>query len=179
METAKEERIEIIGSTAILLMRKLAKLASSFLGDDIYHFNQFTHYLFNLIGEEKVKKLLINNDSENKVRLNKIGNDFDKFLRKWKKFDILITNCKGYWDKIETREFKKITDKDLKEYSRYARYIPYFIDDLFSVSIYMISISSIRNMSFPSDAFTSNYQLGKTFRIEKRKIGSEPIIHRE
>lgn len=179
MEEKKEERIEITGATSVLLLRKLARFSADFFGSDIYHFNQFSHYLLNLIGEDKIRKLLVNNNSDNKTKLNAIGNDFDKFKRRWRNFDELITKCKGYWDKIETREFKKITDKDLKDYSRYAQEVPYFLDDLFAITIYMISISSIRNMGFPSDAFQNQYSLGRTFKIEKRRVGDNPIIHKD
>lgn len=176
----KEDKdlVEIISPTSLILIRKISRAFSSFLGDDIYHLNGFAHYLINIIGEKKVIKYMNLDESDNRERLKEFADNFENFKKKWKKFDVLITKAKGYWDKIENKKFDKINDKDLREYCKYAKYVPIMIDDLMTLTIFMISKTSIRRMSVPSDAWVNPQNIASPFKTEQRKVG-EPVIHHE
>lgn len=174
----EEDIVDIVSPTSLILIVKLGRSFSSFLGDDFYHLNGFAHYLFNIIGEKKLLEQMNKDESENKDRIKGLSKNWDNFLKKWKKFDKLITKAKGYWDKIENKDFKKITDKDLREYCKYAKYIPLIIDDLMTLTIFMISKTSIKRMSVPNYAWVTPTQFGKPNIIDQRKVG-EPIIHHE
>lgn len=174
-----KDLVEIISPTSLILIRKLALSFSSWIGDDLYHLNGFAHYLINIIGEKKVIKYMYSDESDNKDRLKEFADNFENFKKKWKKFDVVITKAKGYWDKIENKKFDKINDKDLREYCKYAKYVPLMIDDLMTLTIFMISKTSIRRLSVPSDAWKNIYGVDKSpFKTEQRKVG-EPIIHHE
>lgn len=174
-----KDLVEIISPTSLILIRKLARFGSEFIGADLYHLNGFAHYLLNIIGEKKVIKFISVDKSDNSERLKLIAENWESFCKKWRKFDVLITKAKGYWDKIENKKFDKINDKDLREYCKYAKYVPLMIDDLMALTIFMISKTSIRRMSIPSDAWVNPVNIANSpFKTDQRKVG-DPVIHRD
>jgi hypothetical protein len=122
-----------------ILLRKIAYYGSAHAGNDIYFMIESIRILVDYIGEEKVIEMLKTDDSQNKNRTNKLGNDFNIFWNKFKKLSVHINRAKGIYDKIEDKRFAEINKKQEKDYLRAIKKISLIDDEIYTLFVFLIT----------------------------------------
>ena len=95
-------------------LRKIAYASSSTLGNDIYFLKEFIDLMIQVIGEDKVIKMLKEDKGNNRTNLNKIGNNWNEpsgMKNNLIKFDKVVEKTKASFDLLEDKTLKK---KDIK-----------------------------------------------------------------
>lgn len=182
--TEEKNLIQIPEGMDEILMRTLAYFGSTYLNNDLFYLKRFIDMMINIVGKEKLIQMLKEDNSENKKRLNEIGNNFDKFEKESIELDRLINLAKGFYDNIEDKKFNDI-DKDEKRISnfmRYAKNISPIKPDIYSLAIFLWDISSLKKKTFKSEYWRILEHRG--FRavgeFKQKRVGEENVpIYRE
>lgn len=134
-------------------LRKIAQWATSSLGNDIYYLKEVVDMLLNEIGEDKVVDMLKQDDSENKKKNNKLGEEWDKFKKSWKRLDILLSEVKPVYDLIENKKFDKINKENEREFIKKSKKISLLRQDVYTLFVFLIKSTNLQRYSIPSDAW--------------------------
>lgn len=167
-----------------ILMRSLCYFGSTYLSNDLYYLKRFIDMMINIIGREKVIQMLKEDNSENKKRLNEIGNNFEKVEKELIKFDRFLNLAKGFYDNIEDKKFNDIdkNEKQITNFMRYAKNIPLIKPDIYSLTIFFWNNSSLKKKTFKSEYWRILEHRG--FRavgeFKQKRVGEENVpIYRE
>lgn len=179
-ELPKEQK-KIFTVTPMLFQiyqRKWGMFASSILGSDIYYLKEYIDLAINEIGEENFVKLLKEDDSENKSRTNQIGNNWEKVKISLNKFDVLLNKTKGFYDKLEDKAYKKVNEKNIKDFLKQAKRIPLIKQDIYTLAVFLVRNTSLRLATIPPEAFKV-LDLAKYQKMDftKRPIGQTQESH--
>lgn len=136
-----------------ILLRKLGAYGSSSLGNDIYYLKEFVDIFIQDFGEEKVIEMLKNDTSSNSKRCKELAENWKDFKTDWRYFDRALNRAKGYFDKIENKDFSKISEDNVRDFGRYARYVPLIKEDLYTLVVFFIRNSPIQKKTIPLDAW--------------------------
>jgi hypothetical protein len=136
-----------------LYLRKLGAFGSSIFGNDLYFLKEFVDLGIQDFGEERVIEMLKNDNSPNSKRCKEIAENWEDVKRDFRIFDIRLTRAKGFYDKIEKKDFSKINDKDVEEFMGYSKRISFIKEDIYTLAVFLIRNSPLQKQTIPSDAW--------------------------
>ncbi len=159
-----------------IALKKLAYFGGSTLGNDVYYMKEFLDMMINIIGEEKLVKLLKDDNSPNKAVTNRIGNSWADFKKQLIKFDRKVDETKRAYDTLDTNDFKKKDTPNYKQFLENAENISMIKPDLYALFVFVISCTSIQKMNIRNEDFKIFQQKGyrATGELDKRKVGDAP-----
>jgi hypothetical protein len=134
-------------------LRKLGMFCTSSLGNDIYHLKEVVDMLLNEIGEERVVDELKKDESENKKKNKELGDNWEKFKKKFDRMDVLLSDIKATYDLIENKKFSKITKENEREFIRKNKKIALFKQDIYTLFVFLIKATSLQRMTINSESF--------------------------
>lgn len=156
-----------------LALKKLAMWGSSNLGNDIYYLKEFIDMMINVIGEDKLVKMLQEDKSTNATRTNYLGNNWLKVKKKLKEFDEIVEKSKSAYDLLEDKTMKK-KDKDLSVFNEKAKKIPMIKEDVYTLFIFLISNTSLNIRTIPSEFWKILEYKGSRLGEDKNKTVPKP-----
>jgi hypothetical protein len=169
--------IEISVDSAFMRQAKVkwANFTSSKLGDDVYYLYEFVMIGINMIGEDKIVEYLIQDDSSNKTRINKIGNDWYKsngFMKKLNRMSNLIRKTKATYDLIRDKTFEKKKEeiKNWKAFVSNASKMALFDLELYAVAVWICQNTTFKNQYLNSE----DLKLLETKGSRMEGIGGKP-----
>lgn len=125
--------------------RKWAYYGATYLGNDLFYLKEFVDLCIQDLGEEETKQELIDYQGSNEKKLNKIGKDWDDFLLRYKAFGRKIIEAKGFYDKIEKKDFTKIESKDVLDFLGLSKRIPLIQDEIYALAIFFLKMSRVKD----------------------------------
>ncbi len=136
-----------------IYLRKWGAFGGSSMGNDIYYLKEFVDLCIQDFGEDNVVEMLKNDNSPNSRNYNRIAENWKSVKIKMKRLDVWLNKAKGYFDKVEKKDYTKINDKDVREFLRYSRRIPLIKPDLYSLAIFLVKNSPLQKQTIPSEAW--------------------------
>ena len=146
----------LISSPAIIYQlyhRKLGAFGSSTIGNDLYYLKEFVDLGIQDFGEDRIVEMLKADESKNSRRCRELGENWKMVSKRLKYFDIALNKSKGFYDKVEKKDFSKIDDKDVKNFLRLARKISLIKQDIYTLAIFLIKNSPLQKQTIPSEAW--------------------------
>lgn len=136
-----------------LAQRSLAKFATKPHGDNFCALIEFTYLMINVGGEDKIIKMLKEDNSPNSTKLRKIGEKWSNFKRDLDKFNKVIQRTKPAFDKLSDKTLKEAKKPDYKEFIQYAKRVPLIQDNIFALLVFFTNSSNLKNLGIPSELF--------------------------
>ncbi len=161
---------EIFLSQGVLdeIMRKIAYSSSSYFANDLYFKMSAVQLFISSVGEEKVKKMLL--QCNDKI-LKKIGEKWESFILYFDKILTTSSIAKLSQDLIKDKEFKKNEeyDKMVSDLKKMGVIRPQII----ALYVFFIENSAIKNMTIPREYYKIIEHSGYKVILDanKRKVG--------
>ena len=151
-------------------LRLWGYFCSTYFGNDIYRLKEYVDLSINDFGEERVVEMLKKDEGHNSKRCKEIGENWEHVKKKLILFDKRLSQAKVFYDKIEKKEFKKISDKNVRDALKMAKKIPLIKPDIYTLAIFFMKNSSLQRMSIPSEAFKVMERSYKVVEYGKRPL---------
>ena len=119
-----------------LYLRKLGAFGTSTMGNDLYYLKEFVDMCIQDFGEEKIVEMLKKDKSLNMKNCRRIGENWEKVKRDLNKFDVHVSRAKGFFDKIEKKDFKKMGDEDTQAFLGYTKKVPLIKIDIYCLFVF-------------------------------------------
>jgi len=133
--------------------RKFGMFGSSSLGNDLYFLKEIMDMAIPEIGEDKLVEELKNDESSNKKRNRDLGENWDKFQIKFKKFGVLLAEVKSTYDLIEKKSFSKITTEQERRFIRASMKIPLLTPEIYTLAVFINWHTPLHRMSIDSESW--------------------------
>ncbi|MBU1027929.1 MAG: hypothetical protein KKF48_02690 [Nanoarchaeota archaeon] len=169
---------------ATTIVQKIALYCSSYNGNDVYYLKESIMLMINLYGEENLVEMLKKDNSNNKLVVRKIGEDWYKpkgMKKKLKKISLILSKIHGSYsileDKTLTKEYKnKEKDKYFKYYLKFCKEFPKIEFNFYALFVFLIQNSSIQNMNISSQYLKVLESGGRTFGgVQKERLRETPL----
>ncbi len=133
----------------------------------VFHLKEVVDLAIQYVGEGKFVEMLKADGSES---VRKLGEDWERTKRKLRNFDFLLNRCKGYYEKIEKKDFGKINSTDCEEFIEYAESVSLIKPYIFSLFMFILKTSALQRQSIPSDAWKiAEYSSLKKLDVSRRR----------
>lgn len=156
-----------------MLVRKWACYATTKFADDIFYLYEFIDICLCDMGEDNIVEMLKKEDGNNKTRLNKLGNNWDSFMHKYRRARELVSKAKVLYDKIEGKIFSKIENKDEINFLNFLQKIDIIQQDFYSLAFFLLSKSAIRGQTITAQ----DWKLVENIGLKKLEVTSrKPLL---
>jgi len=136
-----------------IMVRKWAYFGSTYLGNDLFYLLEFIDLCLEDLGEDNVVEMLKTDNSQNKKRLNQIGENWNKFSRQYAGIKSDVVKSKVYYDKIEKKDFSKIDSADVQIFLRCSKRIQLIQKEIYALAIFLLAHSKIRGQTVKDTDF--------------------------
>ena len=127
-----------------ILIKKICCFGTSLLGDDIYYLFEFVRICIEDFGEPNLIQMLKEDNSRNKERLNKLGNEWESFKITMKHIGKKLSQLKLFYDRVNEKKFKQIEDKSMSDFLSASTRLSLIQENLYALFIFFISHSRIK-----------------------------------
>lgn len=155
------------------IKRKIAYSSSSYLANDVYFKMTVIDLIIGSFGEEKVLKLL--NEEDSKI-LRNIATNWDKpngFLRKFRKILSQSSLSKLSQDTLKDKKLKESNTFEYKRFISDIKKVNCIRPEITAIYVFLINNSAIKNMTIPREYYKvmehTNYKVVPEDR--KKRVG--------
>ena len=164
---------------ATTIVQKIALYCSSYNGNDIYYLKEAVMIMINLFGEEQLVEMLKKDESNNKLVVRKIGEDWYKqrgMKRKLQKMSIILEKINKSYSILEDKTLPKEKRNKItyRDFLRQCKEFPRIENDFYALFVFLVQNSSIQNMNISSQYLKVLETGGKTFGgVQKERLRDE------
>lgn len=153
-----------------VMLKQWAFYGSSHLGNDFFYLCNFIEIAINALGEERLVNMMKEDKSSNNKKIKKLADNWKIFRRKFSKLKLQIRISKTYYDKIEDKKMKNISNNDLTQFKECIKKFNIIEEDIYALAVFLVQVTKLKAMTIRSEDWKilENFDLKKIDTVKRR-----------